>query len=82
MRGIDAEHADVALGSRPEAFEDLDGRRLPGAVRPEEGEDLAALDLEVDARDRFELAVSLVQPFDGDDRIRAHTVSIGARRAA
>ena len=38
-----------ALGSA-EALEDLDGRGLAGAVGAEEGEDLAAADLEVDAR--------------------------------
>ena len=58
-----------------EALEDLDGRRLAGAVRPEEGEDLAALDLEVDAGDRLDLAVALAQPADGDDRL--HAASVG-----
>ena len=48
VRRVDAEHADLAVGARAEALEDLDRRRLAGAVRPEEGEDLAALDLEVD----------------------------------
>ena len=37
-------------GSEP--LEDLDGRRLAGAVRAEEREDLAALHVEVDARAR------------------------------
>ena len=56
----------VARGSAPIALEDLDGRRLAGAVRAQEGEDLAALDLEVEPCDRLDLAVALAQPFDRD----------------
>ena len=40
--GVDAEHAHVAAVAPAKALEDLDRRRLPGAVGPEEGEDLAA----------------------------------------
>ena len=39
-----AEHAHVAAVARPVALEDLDGRRLAGAVRAEEREHLAGLD--------------------------------------
>ena len=73
--GIDSEHGDLAGRARAEALQDLDRRRLARAVRPEEGEDLAALDLEVDAGDRVELAVALVQTADGDDR--RHAASVG-----
>ena len=38
----------------PEAFEDLDGRGLAGAVGAEEGEDLAAVHFQVDAADRLD----------------------------
>ena len=42
-------------------LEDLDGRGLAGAVRAEQGEDLAAGDLEVDAADRGDVPVALAQ---------------------
>src|SRR6185437_7438946 len=74
-RGVDAEHAHLAGRPRTEALEDLDGRGLARAVGPEEGEDLAALDLEVDPRDGVDLAVALAQPLDGDDRLHAAIVS-------
>ena len=66
VRRIDAEHLHLAVGARAKAFEDLHGRRLPGAVRAEEGEDLAAADLEVDPRDGFRGAVALLQAPNGD----------------
>src|SRR5690606_5844473 len=44
-----AEHADLARVAVAEPLEDLDGRRLAGAVRAEDREDLAALDPQVDA---------------------------------
>ena len=53
----------------PEAFEDLDGGGLAGAVGAEEGEDLAAVHLEVDAADRFVGAVALDEPADGHHRL-------------
>ena len=49
---VDAEHADLAVVGRSQALEDLDGRGLAGAVRPEQPEDLARRDIEVDAVDR------------------------------
>ena len=68
---IVAEHRHLARVARAVALEDLDGRRLPGAVRAEQPEDLALLDLEVDALDRCERAVRLPQAADGD---RLHAV--------
>jgi uncharacterized protein (DUF2141 family) len=81
VRGIDAEHADLAGGARAEALEDLDRRRLARAVRPEEGEDLAALHLEVDPGDRVQVAVALLQPANGDDRLHASSVGMPKGRA-
>src|SRR5262249_53688031 len=66
---IDSEHAHLAGRAGAETLEDLDRRRLAGAVRAEEREDLAALDLEVDPRDRFEPAIALAQPPDRDHRL-------------
>ena len=68
VRGIHIEHADAAGGPQEEALEDLEGRRLAGAVGPQEGEHLAALDGEVDATDRFERSVSLHETCDLDSR--------------
>src|SRR6476469_2560968 len=47
-------------------LEDLDGRRLPGAVGAEEAEHLALLDLEIDAANRLEISVRLAQAANGD----------------
>ena len=48
------------------AFEDLDRRRLPGAVRTEQGEHLALRDLETDPLDRLDRSVRLAQSGDRD----------------
>src|SRR5207245_1763103 len=47
---------------RGEPLEDLDGRRLPGAVRPEEAEAFLGLDGQVQARDRHHVVVALDEP--------------------
>ena len=60
------------------ALEDLDGRRLAGAVRAEQAEDLARLDLEVDPAQRLVRPVRLPQAADGDGR---HQSSSTARPA-
>ena len=49
-----AEDFDLAGGGVEQAFEDLDGRRLAGAVRAEQAEALAALDRQVEAADRLD----------------------------
>ena len=66
---VGAEHLDLTGAGLAEALEDLDGRRLAGAVGPEEREDLAAADLEVDPADGLVVAVALVQRPDRDDRL-------------
>ena len=63
---VDAEHLDVATVALPVALQDLDRRRLPRAVRSEEPEDLARLDVEVDSPDGLVLAVGLAQRADRD----------------
>ncbi len=65
-RGIVAEHGDLALGARTVPLEDLDRRGLARAVRPEQAEDLAAVDRHVDPTQRLEVAVALAQPADLD----------------
>jgi hypothetical protein len=66
--GVDAEHPDVAAGPAAVALENLDRRRLAGAVRPQEAEDLTGLHLEVDASNGLVLSVTLRQAADGDRR--------------
>ena len=67
---IDPEHRDLAAASAAVALEDLDRRRLAGAVGAEEREDLAAVDLEVDPAHRLDIAVGLAQPATLIDRFR------------
>ena len=56
----------------PVPLEDLDGRRLPGAVGTEEREHLAVPDLEVDPAHDLLVAVGLAQPADVDrESVRA-----------
>ena len=63
---------DLAGGRVDDAADDVDQRRLAGAVRPEQREDLAAADLEVDAFERLEArGIGLDQIDDGDDRLHA-----------
>ena len=66
-----AEHPDLAGAALAIALEDLDRGRLAGAVGPEEGEDLAGLDLEVDAANGLDSAVGLAQPGRVDRGVRA-----------
>ena len=55
-----------------DAADDVDQRRLAGAVRPEQREDLAAADLEIDVLERLEArCIGLDQIDDGDDRLHA-----------
>ena len=65
---VGAEHLDVAGGGVAEALEHLDGGRLAGAVRAEQGEDLAARHVEVDAADGLDGAVGDAQAAHGDGR--------------
>ena len=62
-----AEDAHLAGVVVAVAFEDLDGRGLAGAVRPEQAEDLAGAHGEVDALEGLEVAVGLAQAAGFDD---------------
>ena len=53
LAGIEAEHRGVAAVAPAVALEDLDGRRLARAVRPEEPEDLALGDVEAHTAERL-----------------------------
>ena len=61
-----AEHRHLAGVARAVALEDLDGRRLAGAVRAEQAEHLAACDREVDPAKGLVLAVALAQAGNRD----------------
>ena len=63
---VDAQDADLARAPLAIALEDLDRGRLPGAVGPEEREDLAGGDRQVDAADGLVRAVRLAQAADLD----------------
>ena len=63
---VEAEHLDLARVAAPVALEDLDGRRLAGAVRAEQPEHLAGGDLEVDPAHGLDAAVRLPQAADRD----------------
>src|SRR5690606_8176172 len=58
------------------ALEDLDGRGLACPVGAEHGEDLAVLDLEVQACDGALGAITFVQVGDLDRRGRCHVSSV------
>ena len=77
--GVVAEDAYVARAARAVALEDLGGRRLAGAVGPEEAEDLSRGDGEGDAAHRLDVAVGLAQADDLDCRF--HDID-GAPRSA
>src|SRR5262249_50042344 len=74
-RGVEAEHVDSAAVALAVALEDLHGRRLPRAVRAEQPEDLAFLDVERDSAHGLVLAVRLAQVLDED---RGHSSRICA----
>ena len=62
LRRVEPEHPDLARAAVPVALEDLGGRRLAGAVRPEEREHLTPVDVQVDAGHRLDVAVGLAEP--------------------
>ncbi|WP_371814273.1 hypothetical protein [Phycicoccus sp. HDW14] len=68
---MQVEDGDVTVGRRRQAEDHVDGRGLAGAVRPEEGQDLAAADREVDATDGLDVAEVLGHGAEGD---RVHDI--------
>ena len=61
LPGDVAQHAGLAAGGIDDAGEQLERRGLAGAVRAEEGDELALLDVEIDAADGLDLAVLAVE---------------------
>ena len=80
VRGrVGAEHRHGAAVAAAVALEDLDRRRLAGAVRAEQREDLALADLEADAAQRLVPAVALAEVLD-DDGLAVTARARGRRR--
>ena len=75
-RRVLAEHADLARGAHPEALEDLDRGRLPGAVGAEQADHLAAPHLELHALQDVVGAVAHAQIAHGDHRDRSCIVCV------
>ena len=59
---VDPEHGHRSTIRDAQALEDLDGRRLAGAVRAEQAEHLALMDIEADPVDGDHLAVRFRRP--------------------
>ena len=70
-RRLDAEHARAPGGRAEQVQEETDGRGLPGAVRPEEAEDLALFHGEVHVDDAQVGSVELGELLGLDDGHRA-----------
>ena len=79
-RGL-AVHRDLAAGGLDDVADDAQERRLPAPGRPDQGDELALADLEVDALQRRHLPLGedLRDALEGDDRFGAHTRRSGAR---
>ena len=65
-----AVHQDTALGLAREARDQAQDRRLAATARPEKRDDLAGLDLEIDAVEDAKGAVGMAKTFDHE----AHAV--------
>jgi hypothetical protein len=66
---IEAEELDPAARGPDQVEHEPDGRRLAGAVRAEEAEDLGFADLELEVGDAQLRAVELRQVLGADDRV-------------
>ena len=76
---VDAEDLGVARVDRQQRREHPQHRGLAGAVRPEDAEDLALADLEVDAVDGAQVAERLHQPARVDGCCLCHVCSSGCK---
>src|SRR3546814_589294 len=72
---------DDALARIDDPANDADQRRLPGAVGPQQREDLAAADLQIDVFERLEAGgIGLGEVRDGNDRLHGSDDSRCGRR--
>ena len=79
VRGVGAEHADLARRTYPEPLEDLDRGGLARAVRPEQGEHLPAARREADPAEHVGLAVPHPQITDSQYILHASEDSINVK---
>ena len=80
VRRIEVEDRELTPAARRDGADHAHGRRLAGAVRPEEAERLAARHLEVDSVDGDELAEALLEVAGDDWRRRWSRASRLAKR--
>ena len=64
------EHLDVAFVLLDQPLEDFNGRRLPGAVRPEQAKAFTAFDLQVQPSHGDDIGIALDEPAAADRRRR------------
>ena len=64
---IEAQHAHLTGVGPPKPHDRLSGTGLAGAVRPDDTENIARLDLERDVIDRDKIGVPLGQVANGND---------------
>lgn len=69
----------VPLRRALQADRAVDHRGLPGPIRPEESDDRSAGDLEIQPRDRVDLAIPNAETFDRDGRIASGVAHRGRR---
>ena len=74
-----AAHDDLAAGRRDHAGEDLDQRRLAGAVVADQADDLADVDVQADAAERVDVAVGLRDVAELD-QVLGHSACLPAGR--
>ena len=67
-RNVASEELDASLGGRELAGDDVEERRLAGAVRPEESTTLAGMDVEVDVMDGVDAPEAPADAAEADDR--------------
>ena len=69
---IVAEHQHLARAALPVTLENLNGGCLARAVGPQQAKHFTAAHRDIDAANRFEVAVALVQAPDFDRSVGAH----------
>jgi hypothetical protein len=79
--GVDPEHADLTGRPHTETFQDLDRGGLPGSVRPQQDEHLAAVSGELDPVEDVRRAVPHPQVANVDHRVLVPAPRVPRRSA-
>jgi hypothetical protein len=77
-----AEIADLARRRLEQAGHGLERRRLAGAVRADQRDEFALVDLEIDALDRLDAAIGDLQAVDREHRLRDLRLRDGGHQCA